>query len=455
MSSPSVAIVGALPLSDLYRVSEVPRQLKLRQLVCVVLGICVAIAAFYTYQTYRYVANTVGKDAVPSIVAAEQIRAGLANAHTQIANLFLLKEAVDGSSGRAYVAAINQAHDDLLLAAQNITYGDEERRPILSAMKQLSEYERIVGMALVSKDPHDLLLKADLLMRERLLPTVATLDQVNFKHLSHTYIEERQTAQHYFFAFLLLSALLVVVMLETQVKLYVVFNRILNPAMLLGLLVFLGSIFLMVLKVNSLTSEIRSAKEDAFDSVHALSQAQAVAYSANAQESIYLLMSNPEIQTKQTALFMDEANQIFTTKIGAASALMANPKDLKGKGFLGDELANITFPGEHQAAANSLKTWVEYVAIDVQIRRLESIGQHDKAVALCVGKLEHQSDWAFDRFVQALNQTVKINQNEFDAAIVRAMNALHTMAYLLVILLLAPLIGSIVGVQRRLVEFRE
>ena len=449
--------IGAdvLSITELREISDVPSQLRMRQWVSIALSVFVIIAAFCTYQSYRFVANTVGKDTVPSIIAAEQIRSGLANAHTQIANLFLLKEEIDGPSGRAYVAAINQAHDDLLSASQNITFGDEERKPILSAMKQLSEYERLVGMAMVSKDPHDLILKADGLMRERLLPSVTGLDQVNFKHLTESYTNELETARRYFIGFLLLSALLVIVMLETQVKLYREFKRILNPAMLLGLTVFLASTFLMMVQINKLTSELRTAKADAFDSVHALSLAQAIAYSANAQESIFLLMNNKEIQTQQTTLFMGQANQIFTSKMGAASALIANPKDLKGRGFLGDELANITFPGEHQAAADSLKAWVDYVAIDTQIRHLENTGQHDRAVALCIGKLENQSDWAFDRFISVLNKTIKINQTAFDEAISKAMAILKTMSFLLVFLFFAPLAGMVIGIQQRLVEFRE
>ncbi|MFZ6846774.1 hypothetical protein [Undibacterium sp. RuRC25W] len=396
-----------------------------------------------------------GKETVPSIIAAEQIRTGLARAHTQIANLFLLKEAADGPSGLAYMAAINQAHDDLLTVAQNITYGNEERAPILAAMRQLSDYERLVGMALVSKESNGLILKADALMRERLLPSVSMLEQVNFRHLTTSYKDELRDAKTYFFAFLLFSVMLLVVMVETQIKLYSDFKRILNPPLFLGMLMLLVGVFLMVVKVIALNADLHTAKADAFDSVHSLTEAQSIAYSANAQESIYLLMHGHPSQGQQTNLFIAKVNQIFDTRIGVASALIAQPNVLKAHGFLGDELANITFPGEHQAIAESLKTWAEYVAIDTQIRRLESAGQHEQAVALGVGKLEHQSDWAFDHFVQALTKAIKINQSAFDAAIKRATNALEIMKYLWLTLLFVPLVGSFIGIEHRLSEYRE
>ncbi|MFZ6753312.1 hypothetical protein ACO0KY_08035 [Undibacterium sp. Dicai25W] len=441
--------------ADLYQVSEVPRQLKLRRALCVALSISVFIAAFFVFDSYRSVVNTVGKDAVPSIIAAEQIRSRLADAHTNLMDLFLLKEEANGASGKAYIAAINQAHDKLLSAAQNITFGDEERKPILMAMTQLSEYERVVGMALVTKDPHDLLLKADTLMREHILPAVVELDNANFTHLASSYAEGRQAAKNYFVTFLLLSMLLVVALIEAQVKMFAIFKRIVNPVMLSGLLVFIASVSCMAIKIDQISSDLRTAKEDAFDSGHVLSQAQALAYSANAQESMYLLITDKQAQAKQTALFTDAADKIFSSKIGAANALIADPKELKGHGLLADELVNVTFPGEHQAAVDTLKAWVEYVYIDKEIRQFESSGKHEQALALCIGKLEHQSDWAFDRFNAALSKTLMINQTQFDDGIARAMSSIKQLVYLLAILLLAPVLGTIVGIQKRLVEFRE
>ncbi|MBC3861565.1 hypothetical protein H8K32_05580 [Undibacterium jejuense] len=441
--------------ADLYQVSEVPQQLKLRRALCVALSVCVFIAAFFVFDSYRSVVNTVGKDAVPSIVAAEQIRSRLADAHTNLMDLFLLKEEANGASGKAYIAAINQAHNKLLSAAQNITFGDEERKPILTAMTLLSEYERVVGMALVTKDSHDLLLKADTLMREHILPAVVELDNANFTHLASSYAEGRQAAKNYFVTFLLLSILLIVALIEAQVKMFAIFKRIVNPVMLSGLLVFIASISCMAIKIDQISSDLRTAKEDAFDSVHVLSQAQALAYSANAQESMYLLMTDKQVQAKQTALFADAADKIFSSKIGAANALISNPKELKGHGLLADELVNVTFPGEHQAAVDTLKAWVEYVYIDKEIRQLEASGKHEQALALCIGKLEHQSDWAFDRFNAALSKTLMINQAQFDDGIARAMSSIKQLVYLLALLLFAPVLGTIVGIQKRLVEFRE
>ena len=44
------------------------------------------------------------------------------------------------------------------------------------------------------------------------------------------------------------------------------------------------------------------------------------------------------------------------------------------KGKLADELNNITFPGEMEAATSTLRAWGQYVAIDNKIRQLETSG---------------------------------------------------------------------------------
>lgn len=437
---------------------DVVRQLRIRQLLCIGLALIVSIVGFYTYQSYAYVVNTVGKDAVPSIVAAEKIRMTLASAHTQIVNVFLTKEAVDGSDGKntqAYVKSIAQAHDYLLVAAQNITYGDEERKPILELMTQLSAYERLVGMALAKPDQHQSLLKADTLMREHILPAVVALDDANFKHLSSAYTEGEHKALLWLITFLLLSALLVLVYVETQMKLYATFKRMLNPAIAAGLAIFIVSALLFAVKAGQVVSEVRSAKEDAFDSVHALSQAKALAYTANAQESVYLLLSKSEAQQAQTTLFQETAKKLFALKLLDVKQLPSDLKSLKGNGLLAEELANITYDGEENLARDTLKGWLEYVRIDAQIRQLETAGQHDAAIALCLGTQVGQSDWAFDQFMKSLTATLNLNEQQFALAVSRAFHALSWLWMLLLAILFAPVIGIALGIQQRLAEFRE
>jgi hypothetical protein len=255
--------------------------------------------------------------------------------------------------------------------------------------------------------------------------------------------------------FVVAAVLLVAVLLETQWRLYVTFRRIINPALALALVWVSGAAFAFVFIASQAIDDLRSAKEDAFDSVHALSQAEAMAYVANAHESIYLLLHGRGEQTAQAGMFSAAAARMFSGQLSAERGLPANLKTFKGQGFLGDELANITYEGEAQLATTELKHWLVYLQIDAQIRELEAAGQHTRAVALCLGTQPQQSDWAFERFVGALRATLQLNENQFNAAIARAVFDTQLLGTLLLVLLLAPPLGSLVGLRARLAEFRE
>ncbi|MEX8518440.1 MAG: hypothetical protein AB3X44_07985 [Leptothrix sp. (in: b-proteobacteria)] len=458
MSSTSL-VSAAAPRLAMHQASmvaalrSVPGQLWLRQALIVIAAVLVTLTGLRSYQLFTQVAQTLGRDAVPSIVAAEQIRTRLADAHTQLMNVFLTREA-EGPAMQAYRQTIAQAHDHLLTASQNITYGDDERGPILTTMTLLSDYERLVGRALTIVDYSAALGQADALMRGRILPAVAALDQANFKHLDVAWQDQKARAHAWLAGFIATAVLLVAVLIETQLKLYATFRRIVNPALALALVaVVVVSLSFTVTALRTI-EEIRSAKEDAFDSVHALSQAEALAFTANAHESIFLLLHGRSEQVLQADLFHAAAAHMFSAQLPPDGRLPADLKTLKGTGLMGDELANITYDGEAPLATTELQRWLDYVRIDAQIRALEAAGQHAEAVALCLGTQPEQSDWAFERFITALRATLQLNQDQFASTMARAYADAHRLGLLLIALLLVPLLGSVIGLRARLAEFR-
>jgi hypothetical protein len=431
----------------------VPGQLWLRQALIGVLTVVVTVTGVFAYRFFSQVAQTIGHDAVPSIIAAEKIRTRLADAHTQLMNVFLTHD-IDGSAMRAYTDSIAQAHDHLLTASQNITYGDDERKPILTVMTLLSGYERLVGQALTVKDYSEALGRADSLMRSSILPAVIALDQANFKRLDAAWGDEKIQSRTWLIGFIVAAALLAGALIETQLKLYASFRRVINPALAAALAIVIVCALAFAVTALRAMEDIRSAKEDAFDSVHALSQAEAVAFVANADESIYLLLRGRNEQAAQTALFDGAAASLFSGQLPVGGRLPENLKLLKGRGYLGDELANITYDGELRLATTELGNWLEYVRIDAQIRSLEAAGKHAEAVTLCLGTRPQESDWAFERFVTALRATLQLNADQFTATIGRAFTDVNRLGILLLPLLLAPLLGSFIGLRRRLAEFR-
>ena len=453
LNPPALAPVAG-PGPQLSLADNVPRQLWLRQFLIGVLTLVVTVCGYHAYRAHYQVVQTIGRDAVPSIVAAEKIRTTLADAHTEIINIFLTNAQPDSNAMKAYGKAMDQAHEHLVSASQNITFGDEERRPILTVLQQLSQYERLIGQAQTVKGYSDALGRADSLMRERILPAAVALDRANFVHLDAAFSEGRQQARTALYIFAAAVFLLVLVLLETQFKLHATFRRLVNPALAAALLLLVVSASLIAGKSHDLLSDIRSAKEDAFDSVHALSQAQALAYSANAAESMYLLMHGRATQAGQADIFQSVGKQMFATGLGEATSLPADLKSLKGRGLLADELANITYDGEEKLARAAMNGWLEYVRIDAQIRALETAGRHDEAVALCIGTQPGQSDWAFARFTKDLGATLQLNESQFALAIDKAFAHLQWLWLLLLPVFLGPVLGTVLGLRQRLAEFR-
>jgi hypothetical protein len=182
-------------------------------------------------------------------------------------------------------------------------------------------------------------------------------------------------------------------------------------------ILFIGSTFRALF---SASAQLKIAKEDAFESIHALWQVRALAYSANGDESRYLLDS--AMATKHEQAFsakvakLAEIPDVATFK-RVVSTLANSGTNVGFKGLFADALNNITFKGEREAAIATLAAFSTYFEIDKQIRQLEQSGNHDAAVALCIGSKQGQSNWAFERFDSALDKTLAINQQAFDQAV--------------------------------------
>ena len=76
--------------------------------------------------------QTIGHDTAPSVVAAQAIRAHLSNLDAEAANAVLTRGPAQVQAWKDYAAEQALLSDYLVSAAQNITYGDAERKPILA-----------------------------------------------------------------------------------------------------------------------------------------------------------------------------------------------------------------------------------------------------------------------------------------------------------------------------------
>jgi hypothetical protein len=247
------------------------------------------------------------------------------------------------------------------------------------------------------------------------------------------------------------AALLLVTLVGLQVFLGRRTRRVLNLPLLAATLVAL--IFTVRLGTTFATTmeDLRAAKQDAFDSVYALTHARSVAYDANGEESRYLLDAGNATQSEQA--FRTESAKLADRPITDDLVAASQHGNVPFKGYLADELNNITYTGELQAATDTLRNYGVYLGIDSQIRALEQSGQHQAAIDLDVGTAPGQSNWAFAQFDDALGRTLGINQREFAAAVDRATADLEGTQYLGPAAAVLIAILAWLGVRPRLNEY--
>jgi hypothetical protein len=251
-------------------------------------------------------------------------------------------------------------------------------------------------------------------LHDMLLPAGETLAQVNDQALEQAYAANRTA----FWVDLLLMGATGALALGTLVGFQILLGRRTRRVFNLPLAsatLALGVLMLVCFVESGRTeADIRTAKADAYDSVKALESARAAAYEMNSYES-YWLLDKPAARAKDQARFATLADAMFRGSEAEAKALAAGqtvkPAGQGGPaGALADELRNITFEGERDAAATTLGYYRQYLAIDTEIRRLDQAGQHDAAVALCLGVKPGQSNAVFAQFDAALGKTLDINK---------------------------------------------
>jgi hypothetical protein len=223
----------------------------------------------------------------------------------------------------------------------------------------------------------------------------------------------------------ILGILLAAALLALQLYLAARFRRLLNPALAVATVLTIAFAAVAVTRLNAESSRLDVAKQDAFDSIQALTLARAVSYDANADESRYLVDPGRAAQYQQS--FLAKSQQIVnvgpvgTSGYDAALAadIAAYQRDnsvVRFGGYLGAEFRNITFPGERRAAVAALLAFQRYERDDRTLRALATRSP-GAAVGYDIGTAPSQSDGAFNQYDAALSSVIAINSSAFTSAV--------------------------------------
>lgn len=140
---------------------------------------------------------------------------------------------------------------------------------------------------------------------------------------------------------------------------------------------------------------------------------------------------------------------------GAVNAHHTSAGEVDFRGYLGDELRNITFPGEQQAADKLLDDYLTYQQDDAKIRDLNGQGKLADAITFDTGTNPGQSDGDFTVLSNDFDTVIGINQQAFHQAVSQSDDDLGAgSAAGLGVLGAGALVLAVLAVRPRLREYR-
>jgi len=444
-----------------------------------VLACCLAVVIAVMFGRLDGEFQSIGTRQVPEVDAATGLYFSLNDMDAQVANVLLVggnaSLAADRADDLAIYGSDRAAADQDLQQATVTEAGDASAQGDLrSVLDRIGQYDALAADALLTGQQAGgsagrvpaasvgYYQQATDLMQTGILPEVGSLTSVSASEVDTTYQAGLTTARTGIVVVIVVGVLLVAAAVALQLYLMARCRRMINPALIAATLVAIALVATTVAQLSTEAGHLRVAKQEAFDSIIALTQARAVSYDANADESRYLVDPGRAAQYQQAFLVKSEQIAdvgpvgIFAYDAALAADIRAydgNNSDVRFGGYLGAEFRNITFPGERAAAVRTLLAYQVYERDD---RVLRALGKSNPpaAVAFDIGTAASQSDGAFNRYDAALSSVIAINSRAFTAAVAGGQGGVGRdvgfpagAAVILALLLLA-------GVLPRLAEYR-
>jgi hypothetical protein len=424
--------------------------------------------------------TAIGGHDAPLVEQSNALYYAVSDMDAQVGNVLLTGSdpalAADRQQDLALYASDEQhAELDLQQVAVTAAADPAAQRAVSSVLDALGRYQALAAEAIVvnqrGHDPAGRASAATLsyfqqatdLMSTTVQPAAASLTTANASALDVSYNQDRSTATSGQVLVLVLGLAVAGSLLGVQVFLAARYRRLVNPALAAATVLAVGLAVAGAAQLGAQAGNLKVAKQEAFDSILALTQARAVSYDANADETRFLV--DPDRAAEYQDAFLRKSLElvnvgnvgIFSYDAALAADIRAYQQDhadVRFGGYLGTEFRNITFTGERAAATRALLAYQVYEKYDRKLRGLAKTNL-DQAIAFDIGTSPGQSDWAFNRWDAALGSVITINENAFTAAIGDG----HTTGSPWIVLI--PAIGTalivalaIAGTRRRLAEYR-
>jgi hypothetical protein len=478
----AVRPAGARPsVRRLIRWRNTPERIRGLTALSIAVAIVLGVVMAAIFGSVSAGVRVIGDQAAPEVQASTDLYFRLNDMDAQVANILLVGNRTDLGLTRQQAQAIfeqdrRSADHDLQQAAAVAGAGPAAQRAVRAVLDRLGSYEALVGEIsyLEAAGPSQpgrppaaalaLYRTATDLLQNEILPSARQLTTANAAALNATYSAKRSLALRGLFIVAIIGLILIALLAWTQFFISATHRRLLNPglaaATLLAIILTIGGTALLAAQANHLYV----AKSEAFDSILALSQARAISYDANADESRYLVDPGRASQYQQA--FEAESQKlagvstpgIFHYDLALAKAISSYRADqakIEFTGYFGTEFRNITFAGERAAAQRTLYAYQVYERYDRRLRAMARSGNLAGAIAFDTSLAPGNSNWAFYRYDKALVSLISINQNGFTEAIAASEHGTSGWTGPIpAIGILAVIILTFAGARARLVEYR-
>ncbi len=407
--------------------------------------------------------KTVGDDTVPSILLAQRLKDSFADLDASLANELLLKPGDREQQAVLKNFEVNRVKiaERLTGAAKNIVYKGEQELVqdlqlngsgyLLKLQEARDNHKRgdEIGTLNIYRD-------AASLMDNSIIKKAEELSKLNVEQLNSKYQDRKDNNFGMTVLVAIVGSIQIAILVIVQIFLYQRMRRILNLPLLgaTGIaIIFLGY---TLSSLSESGSNLKVAKEDAFDSLFALRQMRSLSYKANGDESRYLLDRANAPSYEQA--FNDKITSIIQVPAHQSNAtVVTNVKQGKSTagltGLLADELNNITFPGEKEAAIETFTKFNDYLEIDKKIRQLYRSGKVAEAIDLCIGNKPGESNFAFDAYKDAQTRLIALNEKEFYRNIKLGNDRLANFEIIAAAALISVAILTLLGLRPRLMEY--
>ncbi|MGV9267528.1 hypothetical protein ACWDRR_23010 [Kitasatospora sp. NPDC003701] len=425
-------------------------------------------------------ADAIGQHAAPQVVRSADLSFALNDMDAQAANLLLFGADPDFADARGqaletYEQRRAQADTDLQRVAEAVAGDPAGQRAVQTVIGELGRYEgRVARAQLLEEQAHapagkpsaealTAYREATDLLRQRLLPAVDEVTAANAATVERIYAAQRGDLGAGRWWFLLTGLLALVALAALQRLLTLRYKRLVNLPLAVATLLALFGLLAGAALASRADRQSVVAKSNSYDSVIALGRARAVAYDLNADESRYL--TDPARAAAYEQSFFDRTQSFarvdgatlatYNAKLAAlADAHRADRTGVPFGGFLGDELRNVTFAGEQDAAERVLTAFQAYQRDDRTIRELNAQGRLKEAIGFNTGLAAGQSNADFGVLSAALDDVQAINRRALDHAVAATdddLDAVCAAAGAVTLALAAAL--TVLGVRPRLREF--